>query len=279
MRTAKKLVMLLCSIVLFCSACSKKDVHYLSPEELRNTLTGTWRVMYTNGNHFATYVFVDQSHYYEIKGEDYYGYLEPYTIDLMQEKTAQGADETSKNIGKIEMINYKLDGSSSVLPFSYFYEQGKNSLTCKITKNVYVFQKFSDDATDKSKGDIFVAIDNKKSGKTSSTSSNSKKTAKSSSSSLSGDKQKVTCSMCNGTGQVKYYYGEGSSQYNLGPCTSCDGKGYTMMTVKGSSDNGKNVICPGCGKYVKSLESRKDKAGVTRRWCKNCWKEYDDIMG
>ena len=85
--------------------------------------------------------------------------------------------------------------------------------------------------------------------------------------------------MCNGTGRVKYYYGESSSAYNWGPCTSCDGKGYSMMTPKGNSNNGKNVICPGCGRYVDKLVSRKDKAGVTRRWCRNCWKEYDDIMG
>lgn len=91
--------------------------------------------------------------------------------------------------------------------------------------------------------------------------------------------EKVTCSMCNGTGRVKYYYGESNSAYNWGPCTSCDGKGYTMMIPKGNSNNGKNVICPGCGRYVDKLVSRKDKAGVTRRWCRNCWKEYDDIMG
>lgn len=43
--------------------------------------------------------------------------------------------------------------------------------------------------------------------------------------------KKVTCTMCNGTGQVKYYYGDGDNDYNMGPCTSCDEKGYTIVTV------------------------------------------------
>ncbi len=45
---------------------------------------------------------------------------------------------------------------------------------------------------------------------------------------------KVKCSFCNGTGKVKYYYGSsaleaylsGHNDYEYGPCTSCDGKGY-----------------------------------------------------
>ena len=27
--------------------------------------------------------------------------------------------------------------------------------------------------------------------------------------------KKFTCTMCNGTGQVKYYYGDGDNDYNL----------------------------------------------------------------
>lgn len=66
--------------------------------------------------------------------------------------------------------------------------------------------------------------------------------------------QKVTCSMCNGLGQVKYYYGDGDNDYNLGPCTSCE-------------------------KYAEELITKEDKAGEIRSWCADCWDEYDKIMG
>ena len=53
--------------------------------------------------------------------------------------------------------------------------------------------------------------------------------------SYSSSTEKVTCSMCNGTGLVKYYYGssaleaamDGHDDYEYGKCTSCDGTGYT----------------------------------------------------
>ena len=108
----------------------------------------------------------------------------------------------------------------------------------------------------------------------------------------SSNKEKVTCSVCNGTGKVKYYYGSssleaalnGQDDYQYGKCTSCDGKGYIYITVKSnpssSSGNASNMVtCPSCGKKVQKLISRKDKAGVTRTWCSDCWKQYDDIIG
>ncbi|MGO5540984.1 tetratricopeptide repeat protein [Blautia sp. HCP3S3_H10_1] len=46
-----------------------------------------------------------------------------------------------------------------------------------------------------------------------------------------------------------------------------------------SSGDSQKVKCPSCGKYVSSLISKKDKAGVTRNWCSSCWSQYNDIMG
>lgn len=91
--------------------------------------------------------------------------------------------------------------------------------------------------------------------------------------------QKVTCVMCNGSGEVKYYYGEGDYDYNMGPCTSCDEKGYTMITPSGDSGNGNRVVCGSCEKYVDNLITKKDAAGESRTWCSDCWESYDDIMG
>lgn len=103
----------------------------------------------------------------------------------------------------------------------------------------------------------------------------------------SGSKEKVTCSMCNGTGKVRYYYGgsateaalNGKNDYEYGPCTSCGGTGYTYVTVSGSPSSSNKVTCPSCGKKVDRLISRKDAAGVTRNWCSSCWADYDAIMG
>lgn len=90
--------------------------------------------------------------------------------------------------------------------------------------------------------------------------------------------QKVTCSMCNGTGQVKYYYGNSDSDYNWGPCTSCDGKGYIMVVPSGNSNGGTNKICNRCEKYVEELITKEDKAGENRSWCADCWDEYEQLM-
>ena len=101
-------------------------------------------------------------------------------------------------------------------------------------------------------------------------------------------KEKVICSMCNGTGKVKYYYGDsaleaalnGHNDYEYGPCTSCDGTGYTYITTSGGSSSSSNLkTCPSCGKKVKSLLTKKDAAGESRTWCSSCWSEYDSIMG
>lgn len=91
--------------------------------------------------------------------------------------------------------------------------------------------------------------------------------------------QEVTCTMCNGSGEVKYYYGDGDNDYNMGPCTSCDGKGYILVTPSGNSGGGKRVICGSCEKYVDEVITKKDVAGENRTWCSDCWEEYDDLMG
>lgn len=91
--------------------------------------------------------------------------------------------------------------------------------------------------------------------------------------------QKVTCTMCNGSGQVKYFYGEGDNDYNMGPCTSCDEKGYNIVIPSGNSGNGKNVVCGSCEKYVEKTITKEDAAGENRTWCSDCWESYDDIMG
>lgn len=91
--------------------------------------------------------------------------------------------------------------------------------------------------------------------------------------------QEVTCTMCNGSGEVKYYYGDGDNDYNMGPCTSCDGKGCILVSPSGNSGGGKKVVCGSCEKYVKEVITKKDAAGENRTWCSDCWEEYDDLMG
>ena len=99
---------------------------------------------------------------------------------------------------------------------------------------------------------------------------------------------RVTCSICNGTGKVRYYYGSSSTEaalagkndYEYGPCTSCGGKGYVYRAGSASaSGSSGTVTCPSCGKQVSGLVSKKDAAGVTRRWCSGCWSDYNKIMG
>lgn len=110
-----------------------------------------------------------------------------------------------------------------------------------------------------------------------------------SSSSTKTVSERVKCSMCNGTGTVKYYYGEsaleaalnGHDDYEFGPCSTCDGTGYTTVrTTAGSGSSASNKkTCPSCGKKVSSLSTRKDAAGVSRTWCSSCWSDYNSIMG
>ena len=89
--------------------------------------------------------------------------------------------------------------------------------------------------------------------------------------------KKVTCSMCNGTGEVKYYYGDGDEDYNMGPCTSCDGKGYS--TVEVDKKDADKEVCDSCKKSVDELITKEDEAGETRSWCADCWADYDELMG
>ncbi len=108
------------------------------------------------------------------------------------------------------------------------------------------------------------------------------------SSSYGTTKEKVICSMCNGTGKVKYYYGEssleaalnGKNDYEYGPCTSCNGTGYTYVNTTKSSGSSSNLkTCPSCGDKVSNLITKKDAAGVNRTWCSKCWNSYNKIMG
>ena len=90
---------------------------------------------------------------------------------------------------------------------------------------------------------------------------------------------KVTCTMCNGSGEVKYYYGEGDNDYDMGPCTSCDEEGYIMVVPNGDSNHGKRVVCGSCETYVDELITKEDAAGESRTWCADCWADYDALMG
>lgn len=89
--------------------------------------------------------------------------------------------------------------------------------------------------------------------------------------------KKVDCTMCNGTGEVKYYFGDGDNDYNMGKCTSCDGKGYTVVTV--DKKNVDKKICGSCEKTVDELITKADAAGENRTWCADCWADYDAMMG
>ena len=91
--------------------------------------------------------------------------------------------------------------------------------------------------------------------------------------------QKVPCVMCNGTGEVKYYYGDGENEFNLGPCTNCDETGFVTVTPKGDSNGGKRAVCGSCEHYVDELVTKEDVAGESRTWCADCWAEYDEIIG
>ena len=94
-----------------------------------------------------------------------------------------------------------------------------------------------------------------------------------------GKEQKVTCTICNGSGEVKYYFGDGDNDYNMVLCTSCGGKGYVMIEPTGNSDGEKRVICGSCGKYVDELITKADAAGESRTWCADCWTEYNKMVG
>ncbi len=72
---------------------------------------------------------------------------------------------------------------------------------------------------------------------------------------------KVTCTMYNGAGEVKYYYGEGDNDYNMGPCTNCDEKGYIMVVPKGDSNHAKGVVYGNCETYVDELITKEDASG------------------
>ncbi len=90
-------------------------------------------------------------------------------------------------------------------------------------------------------------------------------------------KHKVACTFCNGTGQVKYYYGD-TDYYDMGLCSSCDGKGYTFVKPSGDSGGGTKKICGSCGKYVDRLVTKRDMAGESRTWCSACWSDYDSFF-
>lgn len=45
------------------------------------------------------------------------------------------------------------------------------------------------------------------------------------------------------------------------------------------SNSSSLVTCPGCGKKVSRLITKRDVAGESRTWCSDCWAEYDWILG
>ena len=98
---------------------------------------------------------------------------------------------------------------------------------------------------------------------------------------------KVKCSFCNGTGSIKYYYGDSALQaaldgyddYEFGPCTSCDGTGYTYVKEAPGTDKSSGELCSSCKKRVDKLITNKDAAGVNRTWCADCWSDYNYLMG
>lgn len=69
--------------------------------------------------------------------------------------------------------------------------------------------------------------------------------------------QKVSCSMCNGSGQVKYYFGDGDNDYNLGSCTSCNEKGYVMIVPSGNYNGGKSPIAAVAKDMSRSLSQKR----------------------
>lgn len=97
---------------------------------------------------------------------------------------------------------------------------------------------------------------------------------------------KVECSVCNGTGYVKYYYGssdleailDGHDPYTTGTCTSCDGKGYSYVQAGGQKDHDSDVVCPSCYQWKDELITEQDASGTYRTWCSDCWEEYNRMM-
>lgn len=96
---------------------------------------------------------------------------------------------------------------------------------------------------------------------------------------------KVKCSFCNGSGSIKYYYGDSALQaaldgyddYEYGPCPSCNGTGYTYAEESNGTNKSAGELCSSCKKRVTSLITKADMAGVNRTWCSDCWAEYDRL--
>ena len=117
---------------------------------------------------------------------------------------------------------------------------------------------------------------------TSLSNSSSSSSKRYSSSKSSVGSKKVKCTVCNGTGSVRYNYGDsdlqaildGHDPYTYGKCSACNGTGYSGYTQKAGTKG-----CGSCGKTVSSLSTRKDAAGVSRTWCSSCWASYNSIMG
>lgn len=268
------------SLTFVLTACSS----YVSSEDLTQYLIGTWRVERFRENSRIEsenksqgaylFIFVDKNHYYA-KSEDpsgVIGYLQLYEIG-----TSKGGNNPktgkidSTEAGFVTFNNYDDETNNETFTISHFHGdskqlEGYENVDGKVYK--YIFTKVSDEAEDNSSGDVFIVRDRKK----------EESTPAPTSPAASSNKEKVTCTMCNGTGQVKYYYGDADWQYDYGICTSCDGKGYTMITPKGDNSTGNKVICGSCGRYVDEIISRQDVSGTTRRWCRQCWREYDAIM-
>lgn len=271
------------SVMVFCSSCNTK---YLSPDQLSKQMTGTWRIQVSPySEEYKEIVFFDEDHYYVSSSSDslhkeYDGYLQPYSIDCKNEKSSDDTYiDASGNIGCLCLENYDKEGNRSFDSYTFFERKestdfGYWALGGPLNDTAYYFRPVYDKKERKPIGDIKELINADKEKEAVKETETNKTSEQSSDSS----KEKVICTMCNGTGKVKYYYGEGDDDYELGPCTSCDEKGYVYIKTSGSSSAGK-VTCPSCGKKVNNLVTRKDNAGVSRTWCSSCWSSYDDIMG
>ena len=53
---------------------------------------------------------------------------------------------------------------------------------------------------------------------------------------------------------------------------------YNNVSSSGGISSG-SVYCESCGNKVTNIFTKKDNAGVVRKWCSKCWSDYDEIMG
>lgn len=52
-----------------------------------------------------------------------------------------------------------------------------------------------------------------------------------------------------------------------------------LCSCASSTSGSTKITCGSCGEKVSSLIKKKDMAGVTRKWCPDCWNDYNEILG